>query len=741
MDVKLVEQARNKDEEAYAKLIDLTSKKLYYTACTYVNDKDEAKNIVQDVYRNCFEKMYQLKDDSKFESWITVSVANKCRDYLRKNHKYDEVVVSDLNEEELDFEGNIEDERMEFKPDANFNYQELKEGLQGVLNELPEVQKMSIILVHLDGLKVKEAAAALQVPEGTVKSSISIGKQKIKNKIEELRKQNKSFYAVAPMPFLVWMLKEEMEKISVPAFVVHASTIQPPKIPKKEVAAKKAVTTTATKTAATTAFKAGTGKLIAGIVAVAIVGSVVGNAVVAKKMDSQVLSNGIAENLNDSKNEKEESKGKENDQSVFDSVLKKYEKYGTGAGTNDSSANWDMDTKESGLLSYLEVKKSASELGYAYEDLDEDGQDELVIGFLRDNSIYDIYTNKNGKAELLKYPLKGENADKETSTNSLYMNNTAHYWLGNGMIYTISVGSDTHSSVYKLKNNKLTLVQRTKIGVHDDGTNTYHKFNLKTNKFEEISMEESMKLTDEYSLDNMKIIELTPFGKKEETSKKRQSKKTETRTQENPQADENTSKADTVTSETNAVQGNNTYVMTGFNNQTISFGQYFVESSTENLGDAPYMQTVANREVQEAIVTNYKYVGPGQKNWAYNVYVCEIRYSSDAPAPPTMSQDKQDRYDISLSDGFDTREYRGTEDRYCYIESTHSEMTLTGRMTDFDIRYVDLNHPDVEYKISVESWSYGQEDGVSYKEDYEALGQHVEQIYNDLSPSLFAYVN
>ena len=92
MDVKLVELARNKDEEAYAKLIDLTSKKLYYTACTYVDDKDEAKNIVQDVYRNCFEKMYQLKDDSKFESWITVSVANKCRDYLRKNHKYDEVV-------------------------------------------------------------------------------------------------------------------------------------------------------------------------------------------------------------------------------------------------------------------------------------------------------------------------------------------------------------------------------------------------------------------------------------------------------------------------------------------------------------------------------------------------------------------------------------------------------------------------------------------------------------------------
>mgnify|MGYP004473471341 FL=1 len=296
INVKLVEQARNKDEEAYAKLIDLTSKKLYYTVCAYVNDKDEAKNIVQDVYRNCFGKMYQLKDDSKFESWIMVSVANKCRDYLRKNHKYDEVVVSDLNEEELDFEGNIEDERMEFKPDANFNYQELKEGLQGVLDELPEVQKMSIILVHLDGLKVKEAAAALQVPEGTVKSSISIGKQKIKNKIEELRKQNKSFYAVAPMPFLVWMLKEEMEKTSVPAFVVHASTIQPPKIPKEKAAekvsstaTKKTIATTATKTAATTATKAGVGKMIIGAVVASAVGfgTVFGGHAVIDKIENR----------------------------------------------------------------------------------------------------------------------------------------------------------------------------------------------------------------------------------------------------------------------------------------------------------------------------------------------------------------------------------------------------------------------------------------------------------------------
>ena len=408
MDVKLVKQARNKDEEAYAKLIDLTSKKLYYTAYTYVNDKDEAKNIVQDVYRNCFEKMYQLKDDSKFESWIMVSVANKCRDYLRKNHKYDEVVVSDLNEEELDFESNIEDERMEFKPDANFNYQELKEGLQGVLDELPEVQRMSIILVHLDGLKVKEAAAALQVPEGTVKSSISIGKQKIKNKIEELRKQNKSFYAVAPMPFLVWMLKEEMEKTSVPAFVVHASTIQPPKIPKKKAAekvsstaTKKTIASTATKTAATTATKVGAGKVIAGVMAAAVVGSGAvfgGHTIISSLSDSnkkQVLGE-VSESGNSEESESKKTSVKD-DTSVYDDIINSRRAYLTGESDTVENGEFDHDLLD--LRPRDKSEESNLSYGYIYRDLNGDGISELILGPGFYGNVNVIYTQKDGKAK------------------------------------------------------------------------------------------------------------------------------------------------------------------------------------------------------------------------------------------------------------------------------------------------------------------------------------------------------
>lgn len=377
MDTRLVERARNKDEQAYAELIDLTSKKMYFTACDFVHDEDEAKNIVQDVYRNCFEKMYQLKDDSKFESWIMVSLTNKCRDYLRKNHKYDEVYTGDLNEDELDFESNIEDERTEFKPDANFNYQELKEGLQGVLAELPDIQRMSIILVHLDGLKVKEAAAALQVPEGTVKSSISIGKQKIKNKIEELRKQNKSFYAVAPIPFLVWMLKEEMEKTSVPTFVVHASTIEPIKVKPS---------TSATTKVASAATKASAGKVIAKVAVAAVVGT---GAVFGgyKAIGSMTGSN--EEKTVEKDSEEKDTNKVVDDTSVYDEILASRKAYLNGESNSIENGEFDHDL--------MDIYSIGLDYGYTYRDLNGDGISELILGPGSYGGIHAIFTQKDGK--------------------------------------------------------------------------------------------------------------------------------------------------------------------------------------------------------------------------------------------------------------------------------------------------------------------------------------------------------
>ena len=62
-------------------------------------------------------------------------------------------------------------------------------------------------------LTTKEIAEQMEVEENTVKSWIRRAKLSIKDMIEELRSQNKSFYTVAPLPFLAWMLDQELKNI------------------------------------------------------------------------------------------------------------------------------------------------------------------------------------------------------------------------------------------------------------------------------------------------------------------------------------------------------------------------------------------------------------------------------------------------------------------------------------------------------------------------------------------------
>ena len=90
-------------------------------------------------------------------------------------------------------------------------------------------------------LTTKEIAKQMEVEENTVKSWIRRAKISIKDRIEELRSQNKSFYGVAPLPFLAWMLDQELKNIPAihaKAFAdgvvlkIKADTMTPP-IPKK----------------------------------------------------------------------------------------------------------------------------------------------------------------------------------------------------------------------------------------------------------------------------------------------------------------------------------------------------------------------------------------------------------------------------------------------------------------------------------------------------------------------------
>ena len=223
-----IQQARLADESAIEKIYSKTYPKAYtiayYSLGATNKFKDEAQTITQDSMRKAFEKLDQLKDDDKFAPWMYTILNNSIRDYFRahKNKDYQTNTFSELDSEDFrdNYEESIADDSVAFSPEANMNTELIAEGLKSCLDKLPDNQRFALMMQMYQQLTTKEIAEQMEVEENTVKSWIRRAKLSIKDMIEELRSQNKSFYTVAPLPFLAWMLEQELKTI--PSFNAKA---------------------------------------------------------------------------------------------------------------------------------------------------------------------------------------------------------------------------------------------------------------------------------------------------------------------------------------------------------------------------------------------------------------------------------------------------------------------------------------------------------------------------------------
>ncbi len=254
MEIKeLVGLARNKDNVAIAEIIQLTEKKAFYIALNVVKNDETARDIVQESYIKAFQKLDLLDDDAKFVSWFNQIVSRQALDYHKSSynqHRPTEFSAMDDEENRLEFEANIANDRKEFEPDASFDYGELKEGVQGVLDDLPENQRAALVMYYFEDMKVSEISQVFNVSDNTVKGYLAYGRKKIKNTIEGMRLKGVSFYGVAPMPFLTWMLKDQFAKTA----VTHVS---------KDIIIKTVTTSTVTAGVASTTSKHGIKKAFA----------------------------------------------------------------------------------------------------------------------------------------------------------------------------------------------------------------------------------------------------------------------------------------------------------------------------------------------------------------------------------------------------------------------------------------------------------------------------------------------
>ena len=217
---------RKMDNEILTELYEKYSAKVFNTANCIVKDDEAASDIMQEVFITVWQKYETLREKEKVGAWITTITVNKCKEYLRKQ-KREAAAFSDVfDDDDSSFEETIADEDRSAIPDEAVMDKQIKETLASLINELPEKQRMCMLMYYGYDRKISEIAETLEIPESTVKSCLNYGKKKLAAKVTELEKKGYVLRGttITVLPFLIrYLLEEEpSKKISV-SFILRSA--------------------------------------------------------------------------------------------------------------------------------------------------------------------------------------------------------------------------------------------------------------------------------------------------------------------------------------------------------------------------------------------------------------------------------------------------------------------------------------------------------------------------------------
>ena len=164
-DHALAAACRAGDESAWGALVDRYGRRVYGIAYHFTLRKEDAEELSQEIFLKVFENLHRYDGKYAFGAWIVSLARNLCIDqYRRRKREKSFVHVSD--ESIMPLLPDTDD------PARNALQKERTKLLFEAIAELPEELSEILILRDLDGLAYEEIGAALELPDGTVKSRL-----------------------------------------------------------------------------------------------------------------------------------------------------------------------------------------------------------------------------------------------------------------------------------------------------------------------------------------------------------------------------------------------------------------------------------------------------------------------------------------------------------------------------------------------------------------------------------------
>ena len=120
----------------------------------FLGDHALAEDVAQEAFIRCFRRLDTYSFEGRFTTWLVQIARNAAIDAIRRRQRHDRVALLG-------------------PPPAPPSDAVLRAELDAALATLPTRLRDALVLVEVVGLRYREAADVLRVPEGTVKSRVA----------------------------------------------------------------------------------------------------------------------------------------------------------------------------------------------------------------------------------------------------------------------------------------------------------------------------------------------------------------------------------------------------------------------------------------------------------------------------------------------------------------------------------------------------------------------------------------
>lgn len=186
-DVELIGRLRAREDRAVEALIAGYERRVFGLALRLTSNRQDAEEILQDVFWSVLEHIDSFRGDSKLSSWIFRITTNAALTKLRKRARSRELPLEEALGPAMSTEGQIAEPVVDWTrlPDEQLERKDLAGHLATAIDELPPEYRAVLVLRDIEGLPAAEACDVLGLSLPALKSRLHRARLFLRKRLAE----------------------------------------------------------------------------------------------------------------------------------------------------------------------------------------------------------------------------------------------------------------------------------------------------------------------------------------------------------------------------------------------------------------------------------------------------------------------------------------------------------------------------------------------------------------------------